>query len=110
MIADLILLLAAALMIAAAVLTLIRITRGPGTLDRVVATDVLISVLMLTVALRTVQTGDTSYLPVILALALIGFAGSLSVARFVSDRDKAVKWGPSSKGLDGTRPPKAGGR
>ena len=31
-------------------------------------------------------------LPVMLVLSLLGFAGSVSIARFVADRDKAIRW------------------
>lgn len=76
----------------AALLTLVRMSKGPSTLDRVIAADVMIAVVIAALASEAVMHKHATTLPVILVLALLGFAGSLSIARFVSDRDKAVKW------------------
>jgi multicomponent Na+:H+ antiporter subunit F len=67
-------------------------SKGPRTLDRVVAADVTIAIVIAALATEAMVHRHTTTLPVILVLALVGFVGSLSIARFVSDRDKAVKW------------------
>ena len=36
-----------------------------------------------------------------LVLSLLGFAGSVSIARFVADRDKAVRWDVDPQPLPG---------
>jgi multicomponent Na+:H+ antiporter subunit F len=76
----------------AAVLTVIRMSRGPSSLDRVVAADVLIAVVIATAALDAILNDHSTTLPVMLVLSLLGFAGSVSIARFVADRDKATRW------------------
>jgi len=84
---------AGALMLSvAAVLTVDRLSRGPTSLDRVVAADVLIAILIATLALEAIINDHTTTLPVMLVLSLLGFAGSVSIARFVADRDKATRW------------------
>jgi multicomponent Na+:H+ antiporter subunit F len=84
---------AGALMLSvAAVLTVGRLSRGPTSLDRVVAADVLIAVVIATLALEAIINDHTTTLPVMLVLSLLGFAGSVSIARFVADRDKATRW------------------
>jgi multicomponent Na+:H+ antiporter subunit F len=84
---------AGALMLSvAAVLTVGRLSRGPTSLDRVVAADVLIAVVIATLALEAVINDHSTTLPVMLVLSLLGFAGSVSIARFVADRDKATRW------------------
>jgi multicomponent Na+:H+ antiporter subunit F len=84
---------AGALMLSvAAVLTVIRMSRGPSSLDRVVAADVLIAVVIATLALEAIVNDHSTTLPVMLVLSLLGFAGSVSIARFVADRDKATRW------------------
>ena len=84
---------ASALMLSvAAVLTVIRMSRGPSSLDRVVAADVLIAVVIATSALDAILNDHSTTLPVMLVLSLLGFAGSVSIARFVADRDKATRW------------------
>jgi multicomponent Na+:H+ antiporter subunit F len=92
MIVTVILGISVVLLAVAAVLTLIRMSKGPRTLDRVVAADVTIAIVIAALATEAMIHRHTTTLPVILVLALVGFAGSLSIARFVSDRDKAVTW------------------
>lgn len=98
--------LASALLAASAVLVLIRMSKGPSTLDRVVATDVLIAVVIASLAIEASLRHHTTTLPVMLVLSLLGFAGSLSIARFVSDRDKARRWDVPPP--NGTRDPHRG--
>lgn len=92
MIVTVILSMAVVLLGVAAVLALVRMSKGPSTLDRVVATDVVIATVVAALAIEAVLHRHTTTLPVILVLSLIGFAGSVSIAKFVADRDKAVKW------------------
>ncbi len=77
---------------AAAALTVVRIARGPTSLDRVVAADVLVAALIAGLGLQAVVDDDATLLPVMLVLSVLGFAGSVSIARLVADRDKAVRW------------------
>lgn len=84
---------AAAVMLAVAgALTVSRMSRGPSSLDRVVAADVLVSVIIAGLAAEAIVNDHTTTLPVMLVLSLLGFAGSVSIARFVADRDKATRW------------------
>lgn len=78
---------------AAAVLVLIRMSRGPSTLDRVVSTELLVNIVIAGLAVEAVVNRHHTTLPIMLVLALLGFTGSVSMARFVADRDKAKKWG-----------------
>ena len=74
------------LLTAAALLTSYRVLAGPNTLDRMVGIDTLIAVAICGLAVWAVYSGDTTVVPGIVALSLVGFLGSASVARFrVSD-------------------------
>lgn len=84
--------IAVALLAASAVLTLLRISRGPTSLDRVVGADVLVAVVIAALALEAIIDRNTTTLPVMLVLSLLGFAGSVSIARFVAERDTAQHW------------------
>lgn len=75
-------LIAGTMLLAAAVLTTFRILDGPGTLDRLVAIDTLIAVAMCGLAVWAAYSRDTTIVPAIVALSLVGFLGSASVARF----------------------------
>ena len=80
--------LAAALLTAAASLILIRIVRGPTVLDRVVALDVLIAVIVSALALEAVVNRHGTTLPILITLSLLGFISSVTVARYV-ERDNS---------------------
>lgn len=73
---------------AAALMALIRIVLGPSMLDRMVATDVLLAILIAGIGTEAVYNGHATTLPIMVVLAILGFAGSVSVARFVSREEK----------------------
>ena len=73
-------------------LTVARMARGPSSLDRVVAADVLVAVVIATLAAEAILNDHATTLPVMLVLSLLGFAGAVSIARFVAERDKAARW------------------
>ena len=60
------------LLIAAAVITTYRLLAGPGTLDRLVAMDTILAVAMCGLAVWSVYSLDTTIVPAIVALSLIG--------------------------------------
>ena len=70
------------LLFAAVSLALIRIVRGPTTLDRIVAVDVLLAIVVCAVAAEAAYTRDATSLPILVVLSILGFIGSVSVARF----------------------------
>jgi multicomponent Na+:H+ antiporter subunit F len=73
-----------ALLATASVLTLVRIIRGPSVLDRIIATDVLLAVIVAGLAAEVAWSGDATTLPVLVGLSILGFTGSVSVARFAT--------------------------
>lgn len=81
---DVVLVIAALLLSVAAVLLVVRMTAGPTILDRSMALDVLMSVMVCAVALKTVQREEPWSLPMLLVLAMVGFVGAVSIARFAS--------------------------
>ncbi|ACY19992.1 multiple resistance and pH regulation protein F [Gordonia bronchialis DSM 43247] len=74
--------LVAAMLLISAVLTTIRILRGPTTLDRLVALDVLIALCMCGLGLWAAYSRDSTVVPAIVALSLLSFTGSVAIARF----------------------------
>jgi multicomponent Na+:H+ antiporter subunit F len=71
-----------ALLFAAVSLVLVRIVRGPTTLDRIVAIDVLLAIVVCSIAAEAAYTRDATSLPILVVLSILGFIGSVSVARF----------------------------
>jgi multicomponent Na+:H+ antiporter subunit F len=66
-----------------ALLTLVRVARGPSLLDRVVAVDTLLFLLVIGLGAYAAVTHETSVVTVVVAVSLLGFLGSVAVARYV---------------------------
>ncbi|AEF34918.1 MULTISPECIES: monovalent cation/H+ antiporter complex subunit F [Mycobacteriaceae] len=66
----------------AAVITMYRLLAGPSTLDRLVALDTLAAMTMCGIGIWAAVSRDTTVTYSLAALALVGFIGSVSVARF----------------------------
>lgn len=75
----------------AAILTMIRIVRGPSILDRAIASDVLLTEVMCVLGAEMAINGHTRTIPVLLIIAAVGVFGSISVARFVARRDNTTQ-------------------
>lgn len=71
----------------AALLTVWRIITGPSILDRAVASDVLLTLVMCVLGADMAINHHTRSLPVLLIIAAVGVFGSISIARFVARRD-----------------------
>lgn len=66
-----------------ALLTLVRLARGPSLLDRVVATDVLLVIISAGLAVYAALARDPTVVPVLVVVSLLGFVGSVSVSRYI---------------------------
>lgn len=85
-----------ALLVIAALVGLVRLSRGPTTLDRAVATDLLLGIVLAALAAEAVVNRHTTTLPVMLVLALLSFAGPVAIARFITDPPKPGDARPAS--------------
>ena len=74
--------IAAVMLSAAAAIVMFRILAGPTTLDRLVGLDTLVAVTMCAIGVWAAYSLDTTVTYSLTALALISFVGSVSVARF----------------------------
>ncbi|MFB8387638.1 monovalent cation/H+ antiporter complex subunit F [Microbacterium sp. NPDC055910] len=70
-----------------ALLTLWRVIVGPSILDRAVASDVLMTLVMCMLGADMAINQHTRTLPVLLIIAAVGVFGSIAIARFVARRD-----------------------
>ena len=73
-----------AMLVTGAVLAMLRVEKGPSMLDRVVALDMITSVLVIGVALESAWNRRLDTLPILVALALVGFISSVTVARYAA--------------------------
>lgn len=67
-------------------LCLLRLVRGTSIADRMVALDVLLVTIVAELAVWSWDTNSTDLLAVMVVLALLGFTGTVTVARFVERR------------------------
>lgn len=80
------LVLSACLLGIAAILGVSRIAAGPTQLERSIAADLIVAVVVASLGLWTVWTNITTELLILVLLSMIGFSGAVAVARMVSDR------------------------
>lgn len=74
----------------AALLTVWKIIIGPSILDRAVASDVLLTLVMCALGAEMALNHHTRSLPLLLIIAAVGVFGSISIARFVARKDGVV--------------------
>lgn len=79
----------------AGVLLLGRMTVGPTILDRAVSFDLLVSLTIIGLALDAAVRRSTDTVPILLVLTLLGFVGSVAVARFIDPKDVDDEEAPS---------------
>lgn len=70
----------------AAVAAIIRIVRGPTILDRMIASDVLLTTLMLVVGVDMVVRNHTDTIPLMTVIGATATLATIVVARFVKRR------------------------
>lgn len=73
---------------AGAGLALWRAVRGPEIVDRIVALDLILLLLSGAIAAHGARSGNEDFVPVVITVALVAFAGTVLVARFVEWRDR----------------------
>ena len=73
-------------LVLAAALCVIRLLRGRSISDRIVALDTLLVVIVSGIAVHAAATGDGTNLGFLVVAALLGFVGTITVARFIERR------------------------
>ncbi len=72
----------------AAGLALYRLLRGPTTLDRIVALDVIVVLTVVAAGVYVAYYRDGSNIPLLAAVVLLGFVGSTAAARLAVRRER----------------------
>jgi multicomponent Na+:H+ antiporter subunit F len=70
----------------AAFCALYRIVRGPTILDRMIASDMLLTTIICALGAEMIYNAHARTVPAMLVLAATGFLGSVVVARYVTRR------------------------
>lgn len=71
------------LLSAAILASLVRVLRGPGLPDRVVALDLVAYLVMGFLATYAILVGEETYIDAALVLGLLAFLGTVAVARYI---------------------------
>ena len=86
---DVLVALVGVLFAAGAALTVLRVVRGPTILDRMIASDVLLTTMTLVLGAFMALERRTDLIPVLLVLAASSAFATVAVARSVSKHDRA---------------------
>lgn len=76
------------LLAVAGALTVVRLVRGPSTLDRIAALDVVLVLIVGGAAVSAAWLRDGSTIPLLAAVALVGFVGTATAARLAERRER----------------------
>ena len=67
-------------------LAFIRLTKGPSLADRVVALELIASIVAGMVGVHAIDTGVSAYLDIAIVLAITAFLAAIGFARFIQVR------------------------
>lgn len=67
----------------AALLAVTRIARGPSVLDRAVASEVVVAIVVCALGVQAATDRHPHGIPILVSLSVLGFLGSVAVVRFV---------------------------
>ncbi|GAA3703818.1 hypothetical protein GCM10022377_16920 [Zhihengliuella alba] len=70
----------------AAVLVIIRLMRGPSILDRAIAMDVLLAIIMAALCVDMAVNGHLNHMAFVVVACVVGFIGTVTISRYVTDR------------------------
>lgn len=87
---DAIVPIALAMMAAALLLNVVRLLRGPSAVDRIVALDTMYVNSLAVLVLLGVWRGSPLYFEAGLVIAMLGFVGTIALAKFVL-RDRIIE-------------------
>jgi len=82
-------------------LSVYRIVRGPERADRIVALDLLSILVTAVIVLYAVYSGQTAFMDVAIAYALVAFLGTVAFARFLERTPSKTR-----RPIDACDPPK----
>ena len=68
----------------AVLIVLVRLITGPTLIDRLIASDVMLTTLILVIGAEMVISGHTRSIPLMVVLAATAILGSVAVARFIT--------------------------
>jgi multicomponent Na+:H+ antiporter subunit F len=83
---DVVLVIVGAILTIAAAVAISRIVKGPSILDRVMGIDVLLAIVCAGIIADMAVRKHQDNMTLVVIISLVGFIGSVAVARYVIDR------------------------
>ena len=83
---DVVLVIVGASLTSAAAVAIFRIVKGPSILDRVMGIDVLLAIVCAGIIADMAVRKHQDNMTLVVIISLVGFIGSVAVARYVIDR------------------------
>lgn len=80
---EVVITIAFAMLMAALVLSFVRLVQGPTLPDRVVALELIAAIVVGIIAVYTIATGVQSFIDVAIVMALMAFLAAVGFARFL---------------------------
>jgi multicomponent Na+:H+ antiporter subunit F len=71
------------LLLVGAILSVVRLVKGPHRADRIVALDMFSLLVVAILAALAILTGESTYIDVAIVYALVAFLGTVALARFL---------------------------
>jgi multicomponent Na+:H+ antiporter subunit F len=81
---SVVVLVCSVLLVTGAVLAVVRAEKGPSMLDRTIALDIVVTTMLAGIALYAAVYRRADVVPILVVLSLVGFVGSVTIARFAS--------------------------
>lgn len=85
---DLVFAIVLVMLLAAGALTLVRLFRGPDTVDRIAALDVFVVLIVAATAVYVAYYRDGSNIALLVAFSLVAFVGSATAVRLAERRER----------------------
>lgn len=101
---DVVLGLVVATLLVSALLVLWRMVHGPTVLNRTLASDVLLAIIICALGTEAVARDHSTTLPILVSVSLVGFLATVAVSRFVAgDTDGDAPGSPEDAGTEQER-------
>lgn len=84
---DIVIIIAMALLLAALLLGFIRLAKGPGVADRVVAFDLITLTIVGFILVYSVHDKNGIYIDIPIVIALVAFIGTVAISTYLNQKE-----------------------
>lgn len=85
---DIVIIIAMALLLAALLIGFIRLAKGPGVADRVVAFDLIALTIIGFILVYSVHDKNDIYIDIPIVIALVAFIGTVAISTYLNQKER----------------------